>query len=488
MQERALRVLIVASEMAPFAKVGGLADVVGSLPKALAARGVDVRVAMPKYKKIQGAAYVTDFPVECAGRVETAIVRTISVKAGGQSDALFPVYLVDSYRYFFRDYIYSGDDDVERFVFFARAVLEMLPHLGWKPDIIHCNDWQTGVLPFMLKSKYSAQEYYRDIATLYTIHNLQYQGVFPKDVLGLMGAGPDNFHPDDLEFFGGVSFMKAGLLYADKLNTVSRTYAREIQTPQYGERLEGVLRKRSQDLYGILNGIDYEEFNPAADARIARRYSLATFGDKIQNKRALQVELGLPVTDAPVIGLVSRLVDQKGLDLIGAAIDNLMERDMQLVVLGTGDPYYHKLFTDVGSRYKDKAGIRIGFDTNLAQRIYAGVDMFLMPSRFEPCGLGQIISLRYGTVPVVRRTGGLVDTIEDFDSTRGTGNGFSFTEYSPEELLGTIDRAISVYGDPRLWAQVVRNAMQSDFSWSRSSDEYLDLYRKAQKKRLADVA
>jgi starch synthase len=474
--------------MAPFAKVGGLADVVGSLPKALAARGMDVRVAMPKYKKIQGATYVSDFPVELAGRIETAIIRSISVKAGGESSAEFPVYMVDSYRYFHRDYIYSGDDDVERFVFFSKAVLEMLPVIGFKPDVIHCNDWQTGVLPFMLKTKYANDDFYRDIASLFTIHNLQYQGVFPRDALGLFGAGPENFHPDDLEFYGGVNFMKAGLLYADKLNTVSKTYAKEIQTSEYGERLEGILRKRSQDLYGILNGIDYEEFDPARDPRIVKPYSLETLLDKVSNKRALQKEMGLPVAGVPLIGLVSRLVNQKGLDLIGAIIDDLMERDLQLVVLGTGDPYYHKLFTDLAAKYPEKAGVKIGFDVGLAQRIYAGSDMFLMPSKFEPCGLGQIISLRYGTIPIVRRTGGLMDTIDDFDPAKNVGNGFSFGAYSPLELLDAIDRALVVYGKPAKWDKIRANAMQSDFSWSRSADEYVNVYKKAMKKRLADVA
>ena len=488
MEERSLRVLVVASEMAPFAKVGGLADVVGSLPKALAARGIDVRVVMPKYKKIQGAAYISDFPVEIAGRLETAIIRTVPVKAGGGTKAEFPVYMVDSYRYFHRDYIYSGEDDVERFVFFSRAVLDMLPVIGFKPDIIHCNDWQTGVLPFMLKTRYAKDDFYKDIATLYTIHNLQYQGVFPRDVLGLFGAGPQNFHPDDLEFYGGVNFMKAGLLYADKLNTVSQTYAKEIQTPEYGERLDGVLRKRARDLYGILNGIDYEEFNPATDPNIPKPYSLETVKDKVHNKRALQKEMGLPALGAPLVGLVSRLVNQKGLDLTGAIVDDLMERDLQLVVLGTGDPYYHKLFTDLGAKYPEKAGIKIGFDVKLAQRVYAGSDMFLMPSKFEPCGLGQIISLRYGTIPIVRKTGGLLDTVEDYNAAKGTGNGFSFGAYSPLELLQTIDRALVVYRKPEQWDTLRENAMRSDFSWSRSASEYVNLYKKAMKKRLAEVA
>lgn len=487
MKNRPLQVLIVASEMAPFAKVGGLADVVGSLPKALKVRGIDVRVVMPKYKKIQDASYVTDFPVESAGRIETAIVRTLNVKANSEG-LEFPVYFVDSYRYFFRDYIYAGDDDAERFVFFSKAVLEMLPRLGWKPDVIHCNDWQTGTVPFMLKNRYASEDFYKDIATLYTIHNLQYQGVFPRDVLGLMGAGAHNFHPDDLEFFGGVNFMKAGLLYAEKLNTVSKTYAKEIQTQHYGERLEGVLRKRSSDLYGILNGIDYDEYNPKTDPRITKNYTLETIDGKKQNTHALQKEFGLPVGDTPVIGLVSRLVDQKGLDLIGAIADDLMSRDLQLIVLGTGDPRYHDLFTQLGARFPDKAGVKIGFDVDLAQRIYAGSDMFLMPSRFEPCGLGQIISLRYGTIPIVRETGGLSDTIRDYDAKKGTGNGFSFEEYTPAELLKTIDRALSVYQDRPKWKAVVTNAMTSDFSWSRSADEYISLYKKAQKKRIAGVA
>lgn len=481
-----LKVLIAASEMAPFAKVGGLADVIGSLPKALKKRGVDVKVVMPRYKQIRDADYVLDFPVDIAGRIETAIVRRIEVEA---SDSLsFDVYFIDSYRYFFRDYIYAGDDDAERFAFFGKAVLEMLPKLGWKPDVIHLNDWQTGAVPFMLKNRYAQMDFYKDMASVYTVHNLQYQGVFPKDVLGLLGASASNFHPDDLEFYGGINFMKAGLLYADKLNTVSPTYSREIQTSQFGERLDGVLRKRAQDLYGILNGIDYDEFNPERDSRIVQNYSKHDIDKKTLNKQALQREFGLPVENVPVIGLVSRLVDQKGLDLIHEIVDDLTQRDMQLIVLGTGDPRYHDMFQDLGARHPHKVGVKIGFDINLAQRIYAGSDMFLMPSRFEPCGLGQIISLRYGTVPIVRSTGGLSDTIIDTDTKPDSGNGFAFSEYSGRELLATIDRALGAYKDAPRWSNLVERAMASDFSWSKSADEYVSLYRKAHSKRTKGAA
>ncbi|MEW6242838.1 MAG: glycogen synthase GlgA [Bacillota bacterium] len=459
---------MVASEMAPFAKVGGLADVVGSLPKALSNLGVDVRVVIPRYKKIEGSTYVTDFPVFMGNHLETAVLRRKNIN-GPKGD--IPVYFIDNYRYFYRDYIYAGDDDAERFAFFSKAVLEMLPLIEFKPDVIHCNDWQTGMIPVILKERYAKQDdFYKGMGTLYTIHNLQYQGLFPKDILRLLDLGDEYFHPEALEFYGKVNFMKAGLMFADQLSTVSNTYAREIQTPEYGERLDGVLRKRSSDLHGIINGIDYEEFNPATDPRIAANYSSNDLSGKAACKKDLQEIMGLPKKDVPIIGLVSRLVDQKGLDLIGNIIHDLMKEDLQFVVLGTGDPRYEALFRNIGAEYPDKAGVRIMFDAVLAQKIYAGSDMFLMPSRFEPCGLGQLISMRYGTIPIVRKTGGLADTVEDNET------GFVFGDYKHNELLRTITRALSAFRKHN-WRRLVETAMGRDFSWEHSASVYLGLYR-----------
>ncbi len=492
MFDRSLKILVVSSEVTPFAKTGGLADVAGSLPKALATVGNgevtnDVRVALPRYKQVENGRYLTDFPLEFAGRLETVVLREARLEAHYKgTHRTVPVYLVDNYHYFFRDGMYMFPDEAERFTLFCRAVLEMLPRLNWQPDIIHCNDWQTGAIPLFLKTKYFYDPFYRRISTVFTIHNLQYQGNFPKEILGrLWELGDEYFHPEALEFYGLVSFMKAGLLYADVLNTVSRTYAREIQTPEQGERMDGVLRKRAADLYGIINGINYHEFNPRTDPRIHRNYGPESLERKKENKYALQKELGLPVRDVPVLGIISRLVPQKGLDLVAEIIDELMRLDLQLVVLGTGDPYYHELFQAMRARYPNKIGVHLGFNAVLAQRIYAGADMFLMPSRFEPCGLGQLISFRYGTIPIVRSTGGLADTVHEYHSGTRAGNGFTFREYSGRALYGAIARALKLYrDDPDEWRDLMRKAMELDFSWARSAVEYLQLYRLAQSRHL----
>lgn len=356
----------------------------------------------------------------------------------------------------------------------------MLPYIGWQPHIIHCNDWHTGPIPLLLKTKYQNRDIYKRIATLFTVHNLLYQGNHGKDVLRLLGLGEEYFHPDRLEFYGKVSFMKAGLVYADILNTVSSKYAREIQTPQYGEGMDGLLRKRAHDLYGIVNGINFHEFNPKTDPRIFRNYSSETFAEKSENKYALQKEMGLPVESVPLIGLVSRLVDHKGLDLLAEILDELMKERVQLVILGTGEPYYERLFTGYKNKYPNKMAVHIGFNSILAQRIYAGADMFLMPSKLEPCGLGQLIALRYGAVPIVRATGGLADTIVDYDPFTGMGNGFSFEPYSAQMLYHTLQRAIKLfYDEPDKWEKLARTGMEQDFSWNRSAAEYLELYDKA---------
>lgn len=480
------KILFASAEVVPFAKTGGLADVAGSLPKALATYGNDVRIVMPRYARIQPTRTIGDFPVQVGYRKETAILREGEIEA--RMDGVFrkiPVYFIDNYHYFDRDQIYGYWDEAERYAFFCRAVLEMTKMLGFKPDIIHCNDWQTGPIPLLLKEQYQWDPFFRGIGTVFTIHNLRYQGNFPKETLHLLGLGDECFTPERLEFYGNISFMKAGLLWSDVLNTVSRTYAEEIQDPHYGEGMDGILRQRSQDLYGICNGINIHEYNPATDPRIYHNYTAEDLEGKRRNKMELQREMGLPQLDVPLLGIVSRLVDQKGLDLIADISRDLMERPMQLVVLGTGDAYYEDMFRELRSLYPDRIGVEIGFNVTLAQRIYAGCDMFLMPSAFEPCGLGQLISLRYGTIPVVRSTGGLRDTVIDYNPDTGSGNGFSFAPYDSSALLAAIDRGLELYDSPRAWQSLVKRAMQEDHSWNRSAAEYMGLYKNALARQLA---
>ncbi|NSW90983.1 MAG: glycogen synthase GlgA [Firmicutes bacterium] len=481
-----LKILFVSAEVSPFAKTGGLADVAGSLPKALTQMGNDVRIVMPRYRDIAGnMKYVTDFPIRMGNITKTCIIRETEMIANAEAGRVnVPAYFVDSYDYYDREGIYCHPDDGERFAFFCNAVIEMLPKINFKPDIIHCNDWHTGPICMLLKEKYAKYSFYSGIATLYTIHNLEYQGNFPKEALRLFNIGDEVFIPDKVEFYGMFNFMKSGLVYADIINTVSETYAKEIQTPQYGERLEGLLKKREKDLYGIVNGISYEEFNPSTDKKIYTNYDKESLENKKENKYALQKETGLPVGDMPVIGLVSRLSGQKGLDLIIEKIDEIMKNNLQFILLGTGDPYYESSFLNIRNKYMNKMAVYIEFNTVLAQRIYAGSDMFLMPSRFEPCGLGQIIALRYGTIPIVRATGGLAETITDYYKDKEKGNGFSFTEFSSDELLKTIEGALTLYNqNPEEWKKLVKRAMGQDFSWKSSAEKYMELYCLALKKQ-----
>lgn len=476
------KILFVSAEVSPFAKTGGLADVSGSLPRVLSAMGNDVRVVMPGYKSISAEKkYIADFPVWMDSKTEECIVREggMDYKSDNKTGKV-PVYFVDNYNYFYRDGIYCFYDDGERFAFFCKAVLEMLPQIGFQPDVIHCNDWHTGPICMLLKEKYAKTSFYENISTIYTIHNLQYQGLFSGDLLRLFEVGGEVFTPEKVEFYGSFNFMKAGLVYADIINTVSETYAKEIQTPEYGEKLEGLLEKRSVDLYGIVNGIDYEEFNPEKDARIVKNFNADTLSDKKANKYALQQELGLPQRDVPVMGIVSRLTGQKGLNLVVEILDKILERDVQFVLLGSGDENYESYFKNLKVRYPEKAGVYIGFNAVLAQKIYAGCDIFLMPSLFEPCGLGQLISLRYGTIPVVRATGGLAETVTDIDAHPEEGNGFSFREFSSAELSKAVERALNMYeAKPEKWEQMVVRAMKQDYSWKKSAEKYVELYKKA---------
>ncbi len=479
MLDRNLKILLVSAEVVPFAKTGGLADVAGSLPKALTAMGNDTRIVLPRYRGIDDFSTVTDFSVPMGDRMETCIIRESHIEAklpeGGIKKV--PVYFIDNYHYYDREGLYCHYDEAERFAFFSKAVLEMLKKIDFKPDIIHCNDWQSGPIPFLLKEKFKDDPFYSKTATVFTVHNLLYQGTFPRESLKLLGVGAEYFQMDGLEFFGQVSFMKAGLLYADIINTVSKRYAQEIQTPELGLGYEGLLRQRAQDLHGIVNGINYHEFNPATDPRIFHTFGPESLADKYENKYSLQKEMDLPVRDVPVIGLISRLVDQKGLDLIAEVFDRLMEEDLQFIVLGSGDKYYEEMLAGMRERYPHKMGLYLGFNGILAQRIYAGSDMFLMPSKFEPCGLGQLISLRYGTVPIVRATGGLADTVVDYNRETGSGNGFSFEPYEAGVMLDTVKRALQLYTEhPEQWRKLVVHDLGQDFSWNRSAAEYLELY------------
>lgn len=482
MHNRKYNILFAAAEVVPFAKTGGLADVAGSLPKALIDMGHDVRIVMPKYKKVTGETqYVCDFPVQFDWRKETCVVRQAYIDSAADYDAKrVPVYFIDNYHYFDREYLYCYYDEAERFAFFCRAVIDMLPKIGFKPDIIHCNDWHTGPVCMLLNEQYKHEQFYKDIASVYTVHNLEYQGNYPPDTVKLFNLNPGIFTSEKMEFFGTFSFMKAGLLYADIINTVSETYAREIQTQEYGERFDGLLRKRKNDLFGIVNGISYDEFNPMTDSRIFANYSVDDMSGKSVNKAGLQREIGLSERNVPLMGIVSRLTKQKGIDLVIEKIDEIMAYDVQFVILGSGDDYYEEFFKNLQQKYPEKVGTYIGFNEILAQKIYAGCDIFLMPSKFEPCGLGQLISLRYGSVPIVRATGGLEDTIINFDIDTEEGNGFTFKEYSADSFMQALQSAIILYElNPNKWMQLVRKGMGKDFSWHTSAEKYDGIYRLA---------
>ncbi|QJD82241.1 glycogen synthase GlgA [Cohnella herbarum] len=471
-----MRVMFAASEAMPLVKTGGLADVVGALPKALAKRGVEVTVVLPKYGEI---------PKAIADKVVTLFVMEVQLGWRRQYCGIQEVtvdgvrfLLIDNEFYFKRGYLYGYGDEAERFAFFSFAVLEMLEKLDVLPDILHCHDWQTGLIPFLLKTRYANRPGYRDIRTVFTIHNLQYQGVFSRDLLqDLLATGDDSFTEDSLEFYGAASCMKAGLRFADKLSTVSNTYAYEIQTEAYGEKLDGVIRQRSHDLWGIVNGIDTEVYDPMNDPNIAVPYRDSLVKKRL-NKTALQRELGLPEDESvPMLGVVSRLTGQKGFDLIGQALPELMKMNIQLVILGSGEPAIEQMLQDALLRHRDKIALWFGFNEGLARRVYAGSDLYLMPSRFEPCGLSQLIALRYRTVPIVRETGGLRDTVEPYNEYTGTGTGFTFGPPTVHDLLYTVRRALSFFGEEEHWNRIVANGAKKDYGWESSARLYYKLYR-----------
>lgn len=472
-----LKILMAASEAVPFAKTGGLADVMGSLPMALIQEGADVRVILPKYGTI--SPHLKDKILH----LDTRYVKIgwknqyCGIQTAEHNGVTY--YFIDNERYYKRETLYGYKDEAERYAFFCRAVLEMLPVIDFVPDILHCHDWQAGLIPVLLEAQYRHLAFYREISTVFTIHNLRYQGVLGVELMKeLTGLTQDYFTSDKLEFYGGAGFLKGGLVYSHKLTTVSAAYAEEIQTPFYGERLDGLLRARRGSLIGIINGIDGEEYNPFADPFLFTEYTRDTLSDKANNKIGLQRELNLPVRpEVPVIALISRLVDQKGLDLIAQVLDELLAEDLQFWVLGTGDARYEELFHQAAGRYPGKVSANIRFDNVLAHRIYAGADFFLMPSLFEPCGLGQLISLRYGTLPIVRETGGLKDSVTAYKGETGTGNGFTFADYNAQDMLYTIRRALQYYGQDNHWLALRQNAMDCDFSWHQSAKRYMELYQ-----------
>ena len=479
---KSLRVLFLTSEAAPFAKTGGLADVAGALPEALKRQGVDVSIGLPFYRITREGGFSTrplfsGLEVPLGSAVLNGNVIETRTKEG------VPVYLFEREDLFDRPNLYAtpeGDyyDNLERFAYFSRAALLLAEHMGSPLDVIHCHDWQTGLVPAYLKKLYKDDPFFEKTATLFTVHNIGYQGLFPEDKLAVCGLPPDAFRLEGMEYWGRISLLKAGLVYADALTTVSPAYAKEIQTPEFGLGMEGILQKRSADLYGILNGADYGVWSPEKDPDIPYPYDLGRLGEKAGNKEALLDELGLAedLKDQPLFGMISRLSAQKGCDLLVQVIEEMIDLGAGVVILGAGEEKFQILLEKAAVRRPGKVALRIGFDESLAHRIMAGVDMLLIPSLYEPCGLTQMYALRYGTVPVVRATGGLDDTIVPFDPETKQGNGFKFGPYNPEALMEAVAAAVRLYREPATWRVLMTKAMKEDFSWDRSAQRYVELY------------
>jgi starch synthase len=489
-----LKIFFATPEAVPFAKTGGLADVAGALPKSLHALGCEIKLFIPYYRMVKESG----LPHQYLGEEIEVPIGDEKLKADiylGHLNQDIPVYFIGREEFFDREYLYStpkGDyfDNAERFIFFSRAILIFCQRMGFSPDIIHHHEWQTGLISAYLKSIYQNDPLFSHTAAVFTIHNIAYQGIFKKEKFWLTGLPTEMYNPEGIEFWERINFMKAGIVYADAINTVSKKYSEEIQTPEYGYGLEGILRKRRESLYGILNGVDYGDWDPSHDPHLAARYDLEDISGKRECKKDLLKEFHLPssLENAPLLGMISRLADQKGFDLLMEILEGLFALDIGFVLLGTGEQKYHDLFTQVAHKYPQKAGIRIAYDDRLAHKIEAGADFFLMPSKYEPCGLNQIYSLKYGTIPVVRATGGLDDTITQYDPATKKGNGFKFTRYEAKEFLTAIKGAIRFYSQPGHWRQLLRNAMTADFSWERSAEAYLQLYGKALEKKRGNLS
>lgn len=467
----------------PYAKTGGLADVAGALPKYLSRAGAEVRVFLPLYRETEKKNLPLEkaadgLKIEWAGKIE-------SFSVWEQSQGSLSFFFVEKDEYFDRDHLYGtpqGDypDNGERFAFFCRAALETLKVLGFQPDIVHSHDWQAAIALAYLKFVCAQDPFFSSVRSLFTIHNLAYQGIFEREVLGRIGLSDALFNMEDLEFYGKVNFLKAGILYSTAVSTVSPRYSQEIQTPEFGYRLDGLLRKRRRALYGILNGVDYSDWSPGSDEFIVKKFGVSNLEGKKECKKDLLRAFSLRSgrDNEPVVGMVSRLAGQKGFDILCPALDEIFKAGVNLIILGTGEEVYQKTLSLVQKKHRQRFGLRIAFDEALAHKIYAGSDIFLIPSRYEPCGLTQMYSLRYGTIPVVRATGGLDDTIQEFDPESLTGNGFKFVEHEETALIDAIRRAVAVYRDKEKWQVLIKNAMACDFSWDKSAAEYLRLYKR----------
>ncbi|MEJ2009417.1 MAG: glycogen synthase GlgA [Acidobacteriota bacterium] len=485
-----MKIVFVASEGVPYSKTGGLADVVGALPKALASLGHEVEVFLPRYRITRPGTVVPgteSLTIPLSGGYKFASIQAVEQANGVRT------YLMECPEYFDREALYMTNgkdypDNAERFAAFSLAALDFIKRSSKPPTAIHCHDWQSALVPVYLRSLYAADPFYEKTSVLFTIHNIGYQGLFPPEIVPLLSINKNLFRIEGLEYYGKVNFLKGGIIFSDFVSTVSQKYAEEIQTDEFGHGLEGVLRSRADHLQGILNGVDYEDWNPATDRLIPANYTPADMKGKEACKKALLEKMGVhdPILDRPVIGIVSRFVKQKGFDLIAQVADELMREELYVVALGTGETEYEELFLSLGEKYPEKFLVRVAYDNTLAHQIEAGSDMFLMPSRYEPCGLNQIYSMKYGTVPVVRATGGLDDTVEPFDGDKGTG--YRFRQYSPVALLACLQRAIATYRDRDAWSKLQQNCMREDFSWTQSAKKYANLYQSLYEARTREKA
>lgn len=487
-----MNIAFVSSEVVPFAKTGGLADVAGALPKEIKKLGHEIKVFMPKYYSVDEKQFSLDYlswigsiPVRVAGRT-----MDVHFHQGSLPNSNVEVYFIDFPRYFHRHTLYTNDfDEDERFILFQKATIELIQKLNWKPDLIHINDWQTGLIPLLIKDNFSWDKKFIKTATLYTIHNIGYQGNYPKESIYKAEIDPKYFKsPGQVEQGGRLNFMKAGISFADAINTVSETYAKELLLPEYSFGMDSVLKYRSEDFYGILNGIDYRIWDPNKDKHIPSNYSIGDLKGKLKNKKALLDRFGINFNgNIPTIGIVSRLATQKGFDIILSSIEYLMGLDLQIVLLGSGENDYESSFNVLANKYSHKFGIYLGYNNELSHLIEAGSDMFLMPSHYEPCGLNQLYSLKYGTIPIVRKTGGLADTVLDWDERKALGfvdgTGYSFNDSNGYALTNAVERAIRDFNNKPVWKRIQTNGMRKDFSWKKSAEKYIELYKIAKKKR-----